>query len=397
MANNVFTLLDNYTDRSIDNTDRVSLQKANKIIRYPPSLAKAQGGIPFTLFMPYKRKSRPRPTLTNANRKEDGSLEDTLFTSFPTPDFAIALPTPTSALKTTYAADYGDVNLGQSAGVYFQDGLKSPNIDGQLSALNLAAAETLALAKGATAAASGVGALMQSFSSVAGKVGGPLLNFAGSMLSSPEGQAAAGAATALALDANFSSVASAYERGQLALGQTALSAIGADEGAAQILKGATTNPFTDRLFKNVQFRAHTFSYTFLPKNEEDSKEIDKIIQLFKYAMLPRPSFNFGGLQAFFEFPYEFQITHSIQATTFTLLPSVLESMETDFGGGTDSLKLFKTTSVGKQYPTKITVSMTFKEMVLLNRDLITGFRNDNFFVSDSGVAPGDTDVKRYRF
>jgi len=192
----------------------------------------------------------------------------------------------------------------------------------------------------------------------------------------------------------------ATDRLKLAMTQTILSMAGADEGAAEVLLGSTSNPFTDRLFKNVQFRTHNFNYTFLPKNEKESQEIDKIIQLFKYAMLPRPTSQTGGilggdanLQGFFEFPYEFQITHSIQATTFTLLPSVLESMETDFGGGTDSLKLFKKTGGGKQYPTKITVSMTFKEMVLLNRDRIVNFREQMW----DFVGPPDSNAKRYRF
>ena len=301
MANNVFTLLDSYQDSSIDNTDvlKVSLQKADNIIRYPLSLANTQGGIPFTLFMPYKRKSAPRAILTNADQRAE------LFTSFPTPDFAIALPTPTSALKTTYAADYGDVNLGQAAGVYLQSGkLRTENPDAQLRSLTTTGGFAVAGTAAAGEAAKIAGGLAQSAARNLPGKRGALLDAAGRLMGSSTGQAAAAGAAALALDQQFSSTESMVARTELAAGQALLSAIGADEGAAQVLKGATTNPFTDRLFKNVQFRPHTFSYTFLPKSEKESETIDKIIQLFKYAMLPRPHSTAG----FFEFPYEFHYT-----------------------------------------------------------------------------------------
>jgi len=354
---NVFTLLDSYTDKSIDTVEQLPffIKNSKAIAKYPLSLGEVRGGIPFTLFMPYKR-----PSLLKGIRAIQTT--DAVITSLPTPDFAIALPTPPSALKTTYAATYDDVNLGQAGGMI-------------LSELDLATNSAKEITDKLLEV--GGGAL----------VGGMIGKLVG-------GNKGTVAGVLAGLGAGVMGAENAAKQAGVSIAQVIAEKIGIDEEAVNLIIGEATNPFTDQMFKNVGFRTHNFNYTFLPKSKEDSESIDEIIQLFKYAMLPRPSSTTG----FFEFPYEFQITHSIQATTFTLLPSVLESLETDFGGGTDSLKLFKTTSGGKQYPTKITVSMTFKEMVLLNRDRITGFRKKGYFVSDDGVAPpDDATVKRYRF
>jgi len=375
---NVFTLLDSYRDKgSIDTVDlSAAASGAAKIIRYPLSLGEVKGGIPFTLFMPYKRpKSNIKDSFGQSRAIDAAGPVDLLYTTakLPTPDFAIALPTPPSALKTTYQSNYDEINLGQTVGILGTPGTPASS----------RRAPSFGRFDG-TGAAQGAAIRREQNAKAAGAVRDPAVTEFNNALSGAFSKN------------NFSGM---LQQGSLALDQTILAALGAEEGAANLFFGQSDNPFTDRLFKNVEFRQHIFNYTFLPKKQQDSEHIDKIIQLFKYAMLPRPS----SIVGFFEFPYEFQITHSIQATTFTLLPSVLETMETDFGGGTDSLKLFKATSGGKQYPTKITVNLAFKEMILLNRDRITSFRGEGFFKSDDGVkdkpggAPGDRDVKRYRF
>jgi len=381
---NVFTFLDNFGDKSIDAAAMEQFPlflKRNVITRYPLSLGKINGGIPFTLFMPYKRdpfNKDDKFALSRAIQKEN-----LLYERLPTPDFAIALPTPTSALKTTYQSNYDDVNLGQTAGLVAESFQKQGLNKQSANHTNNGPATSGAGAFFDNKGGGGAAAPKSAPTAVEESDGTPTFVTAFKDAFS----AARGAGQGLASQAS------------LALDMTALGLVGAAEGAANVIAGVSENPFTDRLFKNVEFRQHVFNYTFLPKSQQDSEHIDKIIQLFKYAMLPRPASTAG----FFEFPYEFQIVHSIQATTFTLLPSVLDTMETDFGGGTDSLKLFKTTSGGKQYPTKITVNLSFKEMVLLNRDRITSFRGENYFSSDNGVenkpggAPSDTDVKRYRF
>jgi hypothetical protein len=179
-----------------------------------------------------------------------------------------------------------------------------------------------------------------------------------------------------------------------------LEEVGSDKSVSNVFFGAANNPYTENVFKNMEFRTHTFSYVFMPRSLKESEIIDDIITIFKYAMHPRPSsdnlFGFSAGTGFFDFPFEFQITHSIQDTTFTLLPSVLESLEVDYSGGTDIPKLLLPQDKKQQYPAKITLNMSFKEMVLLSRNRITGdkTRVESIFTEIEKEAPTGL---RFRF
>ena len=300
-----------------------------KIFKFPESIGNEQTGIPFTIFMPYKRAAAG----FYSTQQTPG-----LFDQLPKPTFAIALPTVPSALKSQYRAEYSQFDIGQGLGA----------ASGTLSNVAYAIRKN----EGRAAAAGVLGGV---FTGVVdqGKIG---------------------------LFAGISDLLSKETDNQ-----SGYDLLG-------VLIGQAKNPYTENAFKNMDFREHTFEYTFMPKSLKDSEEIDRIITIFKYAMMPQPGTLFGQQETgFFDFPFEFQITHSIQDTTFTLLPSVLQSLEIDFGGGTDSLKLFRPDGKGRQFPAKITLSMVFKEMVLLTRDRI--------IVEDEYKFAGDptSDAKRYRF
>lgn len=348
MANNAYFTLNSYTG-SIDSISTFTGSAMNKgsgqplggILQFPPGLggAAVQDGvsagsstIPFTLFMPYKRNSGTKAAYSTQSG-------DDLYSNLPTPDFAIALPTPPSALKTNYGVEYEEFQIGQAVGAALSN---------QTEAIQ-------------SLAGGGIGALLGGgLGAVAGATAGSLIS--GGNITKSAGWTAA----------------------QAAIGLIGTVSGGNGQATAATITGLQDNPFTENVFKNVKFREHTFAYTFMPKNLRESETIDKIISVFKYTMLPIPAVG----NIFFEFPYEFQIIHSIQNTTFTLLPSVLTSFTVDYGGGTDSLKLF-VAKEGKQYPAKITVEMSFKEMVLLNRNRV----KKDFDLKDES-APSDI---KYRF
>lgn len=324
MADNVFWYINNYQDKSIQNLN--GLPNKGGVLQFPLGLGGglSSATIPFTLFMPYKR-ARGAGGFYSTKQNDD------LYSSLPQPDFAIALPTPTSALKTNYTTTYSQFNVGQGLGSVGQklgdafDSIKSFNDSGAL----------IDLAQG--------------------------------------------------------TVGSTVKQGGVAVIQAALELVGGGAEIMNVAMGEADNPYTENVFKNVEFRAHDFAYTFMPKNLTESRRIDEIIRVFKFAMLPRPSLGvIAGAAGYFDFPYEFQITHSIQSTTFTLLPSVLESFDVDYGGGADTPKLFNPTGTGQlQYPAKISISMKFKEMVLLTRNRIL---QDSF---EEIGAPKN--ANRYRF
>ena len=369
MPENVYSYLDS---ADVDKRTLNALPKGisnGGIIKFPRSLGADIGlpiegnknrrttqSIPFTIFMPYKRNVG-EIGVRGGDLGGFHSLNE--LKNLPAPTFAIALPTPTSALQTTYDAAYNQFNIGQGIGV------GSKGLGAVLTAMRDA---TINYAKDADTAT----AINKIKTAVSGAfdVGG------------------------VAKDQFYND--KTFGQNQFAVAGVAavssgLQALGSGEDTVNAFIGQANNPYTENAFKNMEFRLHDFNYTFMPKNIEDSRSIDKIISLFKYGMMPKVGTSVGGT-AFFDFPYEFQITHSIQDTTFTLLPSVLVSLNVDYGGGTDSPKLFRPGIDKEQYPAKITLSMKFKEMVLLTRDRVM---YDDVY-KDSESEPIGA-AKRYRF
>ncbi len=357
MPENIYSYLDGAA------TDPARQRKLNalpngisekSIIRFPSTLGDKEHSIPFTIFMPYKRN-------VGVIGVEGGSLGGfhslNQLKNLPAPTFAIALPTPTSALRATYDATYNQFNVGQGLGA------TGPALERTIGAGRDTAIST----------ASNIvsGDLVGAFGSA----------FGGAIETGTESVKALFNKELLSGQATIAGVAAL---------SAALQELGSGEDTVNVFIGQANNPYTENAFRNMEFRQHVFNYTFMPKNPKDSEHIDRIVTLFKYGMLPKVGSSLGNA-AFFDFPYEFQITHSIQDTTFTLLPSVLTTLEVDYGGGTDSPKLFRPGIYGEQYPAKITLSMTFKEMVLLTRDQVM---HDGAYKDEPDVTGG---AKRYRF
>lgn len=117
------------------------------------------------------------------------------------------------------------------------------------------------------------------------------------VLQSGIGVAGAGALTAIQsglTDASRGSGLGSIIASQASRGLSGLSA----------LTGITPNPYQTVLFKSPNFKKHKFSWTLVPKNEQESRDIQFIISLFKYHMLPGIS---GANALFFSYPEILQI------------------------------------------------------------------------------------------
>lgn len=322
------------TSTSIQTLTGLPSMNATPLV-FPPGLGRTDPTtagnqtIPFTLFLPYKRAK-------GADALRSTMTGNELFTKMPQPEFAIALPTPTSALKTQYGVEYSPFEVGGMVGgaISTTDGLRD-KIGGLVSGGWEKAKEK------------GIGGIIDELTPEALKAGKNLMAGAGINLAQK------------------------------------LSEVITSQETVPALFGIQENPYTEFIFKNVAPRTHSFSYTFMPRSKDESVLVDRIINIFKYTMLPRPTL---GAQ-FFQFPYEFQIVHSTQRTTFTLLPSVLKSCEVDYSSGTDSPKFFTS-----DYPAKITMTMEFQEVVLLNRDRMQ--KDAQVLAQDNGAPP---DALRFRF
>lgn len=298
---------------------------------FPPSLGTEteNNGIPYVLFMPYMNS----PGLHQLHSVDPNHVLDTI----PPPKFAIALPLPASALSTEYGVEYGEVELNGWGSI-------ATGVSGLL--------------RTATTPAKGDG-VIEKFADVVKNAG-----------------------------ANVGGVVA--HAGYSILENLADVLPGNAEGLKK-MTGVVPNPFTEHIFKNVKFRSHSFTYKFVPKNVEQARTVDQIVQLFKFYMLPNNAGPTGS--HFFSFPYEFQIIYSVSDTTFALLPSVLESMSVSYSEGLASPKFFLADSTGKRYPVSTSITLKFNEVMLLTRDKVKASGSEDV-KNEIDETPG---FRRYRF
>jgi hypothetical protein len=139
----------------------------------------------------------------------------------------------------------------------------------------------------------------------------------------------------------------------------------ADVASAMSAASATSlNPFRETVFESVDFRSFAFKYKFYPKNKVESDAVYNIINTFKFHMHPEMSDG----KFFFIYPSEFDITYYFGSQEneyfHKFATCVLESMDVSYGG--DQFSSFRDGS-----PTEINMSLTFRELEILTKQMIT--------------------------
>jgi len=144
------------------------------------------------------------------------------------------------------------------------------------------------------------------------------------------------------------------------------------EGAAAVVNrafGQADNPYMEVLFSNMNVRTFTYNFTFAPRSEEETADVQAIIQLFRFHMAPELQ---GAQSRFLTLPSEFDIHYMFIAKDGT-------NSENDYY---NKISTCVCTNVTTNYtpngvrsfsdgaPTQITMSLTFKETTTLTKDRI---------------------------
>lgn len=140
-------------------------------------------------------------------------------------------------------------------------------------------------------------------------------------------------------------------------------------GAGNLLTGVlgqVPNPRTDLFFKGLEYRSHAFSFTLLPRNIQEARVIDHILNTFQFYMLP--SFGKG---AFIGYPYEFEITMFTQRGNTphhlnTIGRSVLTRCNINHASGT-RVAFVNEIGGSEYFPASTTLQLEFLEVRLLSR------------------------------
>lgn len=144
-------------------------------------------------------------------------------------------------------------------------------------------------------------------------------------------------------------------------------AIGATEvdvkAMASIGTGTAMNPFREQVFKSVSPRTFDFNYKFVPRSANESENMWRIIQAFKFHM--HPELSAGGL--FYIYPSEFNIVYYFNdrpnPTLFNISTCVLQNMSVDYGGAQFG-------SFRDGYATEVNIKLRFVELETLTKERI---------------------------
>ena len=146
---------------------------------------------------------------------------------------------------------------------------------------------------------------------------------------------------------------------------------GAEGGAALVNRafGQADNPYMEVLFSNMNVRQFQYEFTFAPRNEEETADVQAIIQLFRFHMAPELQ---GAQSRFLTLPSEFDIHYMFIAKDGT-------NSENDYYNKISTCVL---TNVSTNYtpngvrsfsdgaPTSIKMGLTFRETTTLTKDRI---------------------------
>ena len=137
--------------------------------------------------------------------------------------------------------------------------------------------------------------------------------------------------------------------------------------------GVASNPYMEVLFDAMSLRTFTYNFKFAPKNERETAEVQKIIQVFRFHMVPElrgGQSRFLGLPSQFDIHYMYQPMGNAQSSNSMINPyynkiatCVLTNCTVNYTP--DGVKSFRDGS-----PTQITMELQFKETELLTKDRI---------------------------
>lgn len=139
-----------------------------------------------------------------------------------------------------------------------------------------------------------------------------------------------------------------------AAGTTIGSAVTTLVSAASSLSGLAINPFQTVLFKSPNFKKHRFSWRLVPKNEQESKNIEFILRLFKYHMLP--GISVAG-SVFFSYPEILEVKlFPKDEYLYRFKPCVVESVNVNYAPNGPSF--YRASSA----PTAVEFSISLQEI-----------------------------------
>jgi hypothetical protein len=137
-------------------------------------------------------------------------------------------------------------------------------------------------------------------------------------------------------------------------------------GFANKAFGQATNPFMEVIFEKVGMRTFSYNFTFSPRNSEETNDVQKIIKMFRFHMLPElqgANERFLTLPSTFDIHYMYQmeaeVAHENQFYS-KIATCVLSGVDVDYTP--NGVKSFASGA-----PTQIKMGLNFMETEMLTK------------------------------
>jgi len=133
--------------------------------------------------------------------------------------------------------------------------------------------------------------------------------------------------------------------------------------------GQAENPYIEMLFKQVGLRSFSYTFQFSPRNQKESEEVQAIIRMFRFHMLPElkgSNHRYLTLPSTFDIHYMYQYSREKSAENSfysKIATCVLTGVDVDYTPG--GVKSFADGS-----PTQITMALSFQETELLTKEKV---------------------------
>ena len=140
-------------------------------------------------------------------------------------------------------------------------------------------------------------------------------------------------------------------------------------GFANKAFGQATNPYMEVIFEKVGMRTFSYNFTFSPRNERETEDVQKIIKMFRFHMLPEmqgANERFLTLPSTFDIHYMYQFDSEIaRENSFysKIATCVLSGVDVDYTP--DGVKSFASGA-----PTQIKMGLNFMETEMLTKQHI---------------------------
>ena len=140
-------------------------------------------------------------------------------------------------------------------------------------------------------------------------------------------------------------------------------------GFANKAFGQATNPYMEVIFEKVGMRTFSYNFTFSPRNAAETADVQKIIKMFRFHMLPEMQ---GANERFLTLPSTFDIHYMYQMNSeearensfySKIATCVLNGVDVDYTP--DGVKSFASGA-----PTQIKMGLNFMETEMLTKEHI---------------------------